>query len=92
MVKAKAVEVKEVKTASTIAGTISTKPEVKVVPLVKKEEAKKEDIKPVLEPLAAHQAYFESPEGEIIIGEADKDQIWSRKTNGGKGGWINKRR
>lgn len=63
------------------------KPEV---PSAQKEEIKK--AKPVLEPLGAGQAYFESPEGEIIIGEANKDQIWSRKMNGGKGGWCNKRR
>lgn len=80
------------KTESSKAGVVSVQPEVKVVPSVKREETKKEIVETVLEPLGPHQAYFESPEGEIITGDANKDQIWSRKTNGGKGGWINKRR
>ena len=43
-------------------------------------------------PLQPGQAFFESPEGEILVGEADKGKMWSRTMNGGKGGWINPRR
>jgi len=46
----------------------------------------------MLEPLAPDQAYFESPTGNVIIGDANKDHIWDRTLNDGKGGWINKRR
>lgn len=45
-----------------------------------------------LEPLGPGQKYFESPDGDIVIGEADKDRIWHRKLNNGKGGWINPKR
>lgn len=38
------------------------------------------------------QRYFEAPDGTLIIGEADKQQIWYRGMNNGKGGWINPRR
>lgn len=44
------------------------------------------------EPLGPDQKYFESPEGEIFVGPADKDQIWSRHMNHGHGGWVNPRR
>jgi len=43
-------------------------------------------------PLAPGQQFFETPDGEIIIGEADKTAVWSRRMNGGKGGWVNPRR
>jgi len=48
--------------------------------------------KPALEPLRAGQKYFEAPDGEIVIGEEDKSQLWHRKMNGGRGGWINPKR
>jgi hypothetical protein len=38
------------------------------------------------------QIFFETPEGEIIIAEADRDRVWSRTMNNGKGGWCNPRR
>lgn len=43
-------------------------------------------------PLAPGQKFFEAPDGEIIVGEADKSAVWSRRMNDGKGGWINPRR
>lgn len=43
-------------------------------------------------PLSPGQQFFEAPDGEILIGEADKTHLWSRRANGGKGGWINPRR
>jgi len=43
-------------------------------------------------PLPAGQKFFESPDGEIIVGEASKDQVWSRRMNKGHGGWVNPRR
>lgn len=44
------------------------------------------------QPLAPGQQFFESPDGEIIIGEADKTHIWSRRMNNGRGGFVNPRR
>lgn len=43
-------------------------------------------------PLAVGQQFFEAPDGEILIGEADKTAMWSRRMNGGRGGWVNPRR
>lgn len=48
--------------------------------------------KPVLEPLGPGQKYFESPDGRVLIGEADADRLWDRKGNNGKGMWINPKR
>jgi len=48
--------------------------------------------KPVLEPLHPGQKYFEAPDGTIIIGESDRDRVWYRQGNGGKGCWINPKR
>lgn len=43
--------------------------------------------------LSPGQAYFEDGEtGTIRIGEDNKGEIWFRNANGGKGGWINKKR
>jgi hypothetical protein len=49
-------------------------------------------IKEKVEPLQPGQKYFEAPDGTIIVGEADKSEIWYRKLNDGKGGWINPKR
>jgi hypothetical protein len=38
------------------------------------------------------QQFFEAPDGEIIIGDAEKTAVWSRRMNKGKGGWVNPRR
>lgn len=35
------------------------------------------------------QKYFEAPDGHLILGEADKQQLWDRRLNNGKGAWIN---
>lgn len=35
------------------------------------------------------QKYFEAPDGHVIIGEEEKQQINDRRLNNGKGGWIN---
>lgn len=40
-------------------------------------------------PLAPGQKFFESPDGEIIVGDAEKTHVWSRHMNHGKGGFIN---
>jgi hypothetical protein len=42
--------------------------------------------------LGPDQKFFETPDGEIIIGEAEKNHVWSRRVNGGHGGWVNPRR
>ena len=43
--------------------------------------------------LSPGQAYFEDGEtGTIRIGEDHKGEIWFRDANGGRGGWINRRR
>lgn len=47
---------------------------------------------PKLEPLSEGQAYFEAPDGTIIVGESSKDHVWYRGLNDGKGGFINKKR
>lgn len=44
------------------------------------------------QPLSPGQKYFESPEGFIVIGDAEKDHAWCRQSNNGKGAWINPRR
>ncbi len=49
-------------------------------------------LKEKLEPLQPGQKYFEAPDGTIVIGEEDKQQLWYRKLNGGNGGWINPKR
>lgn len=56
-----------------------------VSPVVEKVEEK-------LEPLQPGQKYFEAPSGEIVVGEDTKSQIWFRKLNNGRGGWINPKR
>lgn len=48
-----------------------------------------ESRKALLQPLSPGQKFFETPDGEILIGEADKSQIWSRRMNGGHGGFVN---
>ena len=57
-----------------------------------KAPAASEPAKPKLEPLAVGQAYFEAPDGTIIIGDETKNEIWYRAGNGGKGMFINKKR
>lgn len=59
----------------------------------KKEEPKKAvPVKPILEPLGVGQAYFEAPDGTILIGESSKPHLWYRAGNDGKGMWINPKR
>jgi hypothetical protein len=55
-------------------------------------EAKETKKEGILEPLQPGQKYFEAPDGTVIIGEADKQQIWYRAGNGGKGFFINPKR
>jgi hypothetical protein len=45
-----------------------------------------------LDPLGPGQAYFEAPDGTIVVGEDTKDSVWYRALNKGKGGWINRKR
>lgn len=51
-----------------------------------------ESRKAIDQPLPAGQKLFESPEGYVMTGEADKGHIYCRFTNRGEGGWINPRR
>jgi len=51
-----------------------------------------ESRKALTQPLGPDQKFFESPEGYVMVGEAEKDHIWCRHANGGKGAWINPRR
>lgn len=73
---------------------VFVEPKVEAKPDVKAKEEVKETpvLKPVVEPLGAGQAYFEAPDGTLITGEANKDQIWYRAGNGGRGMWINRKR
>lgn len=68
--------------------------EEKTVNGILKKEEPNADAKPTItiEPLQPGQKYFEAPDGTIIIGESDKQQVWYRKLNNGKGGWINPKR
>lgn len=43
-------------------------------------------------PLSAGTKFFESPEGYIVVGDADKPHVWCRQANHGKGCFINPRR
>jgi len=58
----------------------------------KVEQPKPAPVVPKLEPLGPGQAYFEAPDGTILIGEDTKNEMWYRGLNGGKGGWINRKR
>ena len=58
----------------------------------RKETAKAVVLKPKLEPLGPGQKYFESPDGTILIGEADMPHMWYRAGNEGKGMFINPKR
>ena len=51
-----------------------------------------ESRKQLLIPLQPGQAYFEAPDGFIIIGEADRPWALYRQGNDGKGMRINQRR
>lgn len=42
--------------------------------------------------LEPNQAFFEAPDGFIIVGEASMGKMYYRAGNGGKGMWINPRR
>jgi len=44
------------------------------------------------QPAPQGHRYFETHDGEIILGEADQEQIWSDRLNGGKGAWVLPRR
>lgn len=43
-------------------------------------------------PLPADQAFFEAPDGFIMVGEKSHDRAFYRQGNHGKGMWINPRR
>lgn len=52
----------------------------------------KESRKVLEQPIQPGQRLFETPEGEILVGQDDKTQMWSKRMNNGKGGWANPRR
>lgn len=52
----------------------------------------KPPVKQVLDALGPGQKYFEAPDGTVLIGEEDKQQLWYRNGNNGKGCWINPKR
>ena len=63
----------------------TAKVKAKVVPLTAIQSSRE-----VLKhPLPNGQKFFESPEGWIVLGEADKDHVFCRQANGGKGAFIN---
>lgn len=57
--------------------------------LTEEQKAVAESRKSLLEPLAANQERFESPEGFIIVAEKGKQHVWCAKANKGKGMFIN---
>lgn len=86
-------------TIVAVPATAPLAPEPKPAPVIEKvraplTEAEKiaESRKSLLQVLPPTQKFFESPEGFIVIGEADKSSIWCRAANNGKGMEINPRR
>lgn len=63
---------------------------------VREEKEEREEVltkkAPALEPILPSQAYFEAPDGTILVGEASADRMWYRAGNDGKGMWINRKR
>lgn len=78
--------------AEVVEPVIETKEAVVVNEEKKEEPAKALQVKQKLEPLGPGQKYFESPDGTILIGEADSPHLWYRAGNGGKGMFINPKR
>jgi len=92
VISKKTVVVKKARPAKEVEETLIEEHEIEVKPKEKVNEAKKEEKKGVLEPLQPGQKYFEAPDGTVIIGEADKQQVWYRAGNEGKGCYINPKR
>lgn len=85
----KEVEVEVKKPGTVVEAKVSEpKPVVKEKP----DEAKETKKERVLEPLQPGQKYFEAPDGTIIVGESDKQQVWYRQGDGGRGCYINPKR
>lgn len=70
---------KPVSTGDRVAGTVYP-PEI---------EKSREVLK---HQLAPGQAFFEAPDGFVIVGEESKDRAFYRAGNNGKGLWINRMR
>lgn len=83
-------------TETAVNSAIEIKTEVVTNADVRKEEEKREEVlkqaAPKLEPLGPGQAYFEAPDGTIVIGDDTKNEIWYRAGNNGKGMFINRKR
>lgn len=61
--------------------------------LVSEEAARIADSRRSLEaPLPEGMAFFESPEGYIVVAEATRPDVWCNKANNGKGMRINPKR
>jgi hypothetical protein len=43
-------------------------------------------------PLSPGQAFFESPEGFVMVDEETRGRVWCRQANKGQGLWINSKR
>jgi hypothetical protein len=71
-----------------ISENVEEKVEVKAAVKEAKSEAKEKKKERVLEPLQPGFKYFEAPDGTIIVGEADKQQVFYRAGNC----WINPKR
>lgn len=64
------------------------RPAFRETPPMTTEEVIKQSRKALDEPLQIGQKFFEAPDGEIIVGDAEKNEVWSRRLNA----WINPRR
>ena len=42
-----------------------------------------------LAPAGPGQRYFEAPDGHVVLAENSLQQVFDRRLNNGKGGWIN---
>ena len=67
-------------------------PPVVVVPQVVALSQVEESRKSLNQTLDPGQAFFEAPDGFIMVGESTADRMFYRAGNGGQGYWINKRR
>lgn len=85
------------KNAPPVESAEEKKPEPPAAPKKQKplteEQVRIADSRKSLEsPLAEGMAFFESPEGYIIVAESTRPHVWCGKANDGKGMFINPKR
>lgn len=75
---------------------VKAEPESKSVEMAKELSAELTPIqvsrKSLEQVLAEGQAFFEAPDGYIVVGDSTADRVFYRAGNNGRGIWINRRR